>query len=205
MTQKKKLYPGNKKEAVDYLVKTDPLLAKLIKEYGVPKLWTRPEGFETLINIIVEQMLSVKAAASIFSRFKVLVKKVTPKNILKIDDTKFREIGLSNSKTKYCKNIAQAVLDGSLDFEELKKLSNEDATKKLTAIKGVGDWTANIYLMSCMKRADIWPYGDNALALAVQKFHNIKEYPTKKELLEIGDKYKPWRTMAAFIYWRTHN
>lgn len=205
MTEKKKLYAGNKKEAVEFLIKTDPLLAKLIKEFGTPKLWTRPEGFETLINIIVEQMLSVKAAASIFERFKKTIKKVTPQNILKADDEKLREVGLSYSKIKYCKNISQAVVSGELDLEALKKMDNKTATKTLTSIKGVGDWTANIYLMACMKRADIWPYGDNALALAVQKFHKIKEYPTKKELVEIGNQYAPWRSMAAFIYWNTYN
>ncbi|MFA8341904.1 MAG: DNA-3-methyladenine glycosylase [Rhodothermaceae bacterium] len=205
MTEKKKLYAGNKKEAVEFLIKTDPLLAKLIKEFGNPKLWTRPEGFETLINIIVEQMLSVKAAASIFERFKKTLKKVTPQNILKADDEKLREVGLSYSKIKYCKNISQAVVSGELDLEALKKMDNKKATKTLTSIKGVGDWTANIYLMACMKRADIWPYGDNALALAVQKFHKIKEYPTKKELVEIGNRYAPWRSMAAFIYWNTYN
>jgi len=205
MTEKKKLYAGNKKEAIEFLIKTDPLLAKLIKEFGVPKLWTRSEGFETLINIIVEQMLSVKAAASIFERFKKTIKKVTPKNILKADDEKLRVVGLSYSKIKYCKNISQAVVSGELDLEALKKMDNKTATKVLTSIKGVGDWTANIYLMTCMKRADIWPYGDNALALAVQKFHKIKEYPTKKELIEIGNRYEPWRSMAAFIYWNTYN
>lgn len=205
MTNKRKLHFKNKKTALNELLKTDAVIPKIVKEYGVPSLWNRPEGFETLINIIVEQMLSVKAAASIFGRFKTLMKEVTPQNILEINDEDFRGIGLSYSKAKYCKNISRAVLEGELNLPELNKMNNETAIKTLTKIKGVGDWTANIYLMSCMRRADIWPYGDNALALAVQKFHNIKEYPTKKELIEIGNRYKPWRTMAAFIYWNTYN
>lgn len=205
MTVKKKLTPKNKKEAIAHLSNSYPLLEQIIKKFGTPKLWTRPEGFETLINIIVEQMLSVKSAAAIFGRFKTLMDEVTPENILKVKDEDFRNIGLSFSKIKYIKNISKAIKENELDLVALNKLDNESAIKELTKIKGVGDWTANIYLMSCMKRADIWPYGDNALALAVQKYHNLKEYPSKKELIEIGNKYKPWRTMAAFIYWNTYN
>ena len=205
MTDKTKLHNRNKSEAIDFVVNCDPILKKIKDEFGVPKIWKREEGFETLINIIIEQMLSVKAASSIFAKFKILLKKVTPENILKTDDEKLRAVGLSYSKIKYCKNISRSVKEGELDLEKLKKMSNEDAVKALTKIKGIGDWTAYIYIMACLQRADIWPYGDNALAVAVQKYHGFKEFPTKKELITIGERYKPWRSMAAFMYWNTYN
>ena len=205
MIDKKKLHNRNKSEAIKFLAESDPVIKQIIEKYGIPKIWKREEGFETLINIIIEQMLSTKAAASIFAKFKTVLKKVTPENILKTDDQKLREAGLSYSKIKYCKNISQAVIDGELDLFALRKMDNDEAVKELTKIKGVGDWTAYIYIIACLQRADIWPYGDNALAVAVQKHKNLKKFPSKKELISIGEKYKPWCTMAAFLYWNTFN
>lgn len=196
-----KLTPKVYKEGLAAITEKDKNLAKIIEEYGTPPQWKRDEGFETLINIINEQMLSLKAAASIFRRVKELVGEFTPENFLEISDEQLRAAGMSGQKIKYCKIISEAILNGKLDLIKLRKMENSEAKKHLINIKGIGEWTANIYLLMALRRADIWPVGDHALHLAVQEVNGLKEYPDKKMMSVIGIKYEPYRTIAARIYW----
>ncbi len=188
-------------EAVAFLTSKDKKLAKIVDKHGAPADWKRKEGFETLINTIIEQMLSLKAAASIFNRLKELAGEITPENIMNKSDEELRSVGLSGQKIKFCRTISDSVLSGELDLIKLRKLENEDAKKELIKVKGIGEWTANIYLLMALKRADVWPVGDHALHLAVQEVNKLKEYPDKIIMNKIAEKYKPYRTVAARIYW----
>lgn len=192
-------------KALKYLSKNDKDIKEILKNFGKPKLFVRNNEFATIIKIIVEQMLSVSAANSIFSRLEKISGGITPEFILDSDTETLREIGLSYQKIKYCKNISQAVKDNLINLHNFEIMTNEEIFKKLILIKGIGEWTANIYLLSALQRIDIWPIGDHALAMAVQKHKNLIEYPTKKIMKEIGNLYAPYRTIAALIFWHTYN
>lgn len=196
-----KLTPKVYKEGLIFLTSKNKRLAKIVELYGAPPDWKRKEGFETLINIINEQMLSLKAAAAIFDRVKDLVVEFTPENFLAVPDEKLRTAGMSGRKILYCKIISDAVISGELDLVGLRKMDNDEAKEHLVNIKGIGEWTANIYLLMALKRADIWPVGDHALHLAVQEVNKLKDYPDKKSMNIIAEKYKPYRTIAARLYW----
>lgn len=196
-----KLTPKVYKEGLNFLTSNNKRLAKIVELYGAPPDWKRREGFETLINIINEQMLSLKAAAAIFSRVKDLVGEFTPEKFLSVEDQKLRSAGMSGQKIQYCKIISEAVIRGELDLVGLRKMDNDVAKKHLVNIKGIGEWTANIYLLMALKRADIWPVGDHALHLAVQEVNKLKDYPDKKTMNKIAEKFKPYRTVAARLYW----
>jgi len=191
-------------KALKYLAKKDNDIKDIIKTFGAPKLFVRNNEFKTIIKIIVEQMLSVSAANSIYNRLEILSCGISPEFLLDADTETLRGIGLSFQKIKYCKNIAQAVKDNLFSFQNFETMSNEEIFKKLTLIKGIGEWTANIYLLSALQRIDIWPIGDHALAMALQKYKNLSEYPSKKAKKEIGNLYAPYRTIAALIFWHTY-
>lgn len=197
--------PERFNEAIKYLSKLDPDLKQIIKIYGTPPEFSRKDGFETLIKIIIEQMLSNASADAIFARLKTLAGKITPENIVSLTIEQMRGIGLSNQKSQYCKNIADAVINKTINFKKLKTMTDDEVLKTLTSVKGIGEWTAYIYLISAMHRPDIWPVGDHALALAVQRVKKLPEYPEKKILREFGNQYKPYRTIAALIFWHSYS
>lgn len=193
------------KKAVTHLINIDPDLEYIVSVAGIPPIWERPEGFKTLIKILTEQMLSVKAADCIFTRVEKLVGDFTPERLIKIKDEKLRECGLSNSKVLYCKTISSAVLEGKIDIDNLNKFTNQEVFKILTNIKGIGEWTANIYMMACLKRADIWPLGDQALRTSVQKIKKLPELPDKKQMQKIGELYTPYKSVAAYLFWQYYS
>lgn len=182
---------------IEFLSEKDTKLAEIVSKYGPPPLWQRKEGFATLIRIILEQQVSLQSAKAAFDKLQHVLDEITPESFLALGEEDLKCIGFSRQKTKYGYNLARAVTDGTLNFEELRNLSDKDVTKKLTAIKGIGSWTANIYLLMALCRQDIWPSGDLALELAAQKLYNLKNKPSPKELLIMSEKWQPWRAVAA--------
>jgi DNA-3-methyladenine glycosylase II len=130
------------------------------------------------------------------------VGKLAPETFLALDDTALRRIGLSRQKMSYGRVLAQAVASGALRFKPLNRLDDEDVIAELTKLKGIGRWTAESYLLSALKRADVWPADDLALIIAVQHLKGLKERPDRKTMLEIGDAWRPWRSAAARLIWR---
>jgi len=187
--------------AVDHLAQNDPVLAQLVREGGIPPLWARTPGFPTLIHIILEQQVSLASARAAFTKLTDAVGDLTPGSFLAFSDYELKVFGFSRQKTSYCRSLAQTILQGDLILEDLLRMEDSAVRSKLTSIKGIGPWTANIYLLMALLRPDIWPTGDLALAKAVQQSHNLPALPNQEELDQLSRLWKPWRAVAARILW----
>jgi DNA-3-methyladenine glycosylase II len=192
-------------EALKHFKKVDPKLYELalqIKLSDTPK----PEDyFIDLVDSIISQQLSGKAAATIFGRFKKLFpqEKITPEELLKIEDQTIRAAGISFSKIKYIKGIAKAVIDKEIDLKSLDELSDEEVIKELTKLKGIGQWTAEMFLMFTLRRKDIFSAGDLGLQNAMIKLYKLEGKLDKQKLLEISAKWSPHRSIASRILWKS--
>ena len=162
-------------------------------------------GFEGLISLIVEQQLSVASAKAIFSRVKLVCGDFEASSFLKIKDEELKATGLSRQKVTYCRNVAEAVINKTLDFKKLEKMSDQEVVEMLVKIKGIGEWTAQCYLMACMKRLDAWPSSDLGLIVAIQKIKKINERPKSLTIEKMAEPWKPYRSIAALLLWSTYD
>lgn len=183
------------------LAKKDKDLDFIYRTYGTPPLWSREPTFASLIHIILEQQVSLASALSAFNKLKENIGQVTPENVLKLNDREMKASYFSRQKTVYARSLAEAVLDKSLDLKGLQTLSDEEAKSELKKIKGIGDWTADIYLMMAMLRPDIMPKGDLALHVAYKNVKNLDKRPKSDEFIEITKIWKPFRSTAARLLW----
>jgi DNA-3-methyladenine glycosylase II len=183
------------------LAERDADLGRVVRAYGVPPLWEREEGFATLVLTILEQQVSLASALAAFERLRAAAGQVTPENFLSFDDARLRAFGFSRQKALYCRLLARAVLDGELDFAKLPSLSDDEARAELLKLKGVGAWTAEIYLLRALLRPDAWPAGDLALQIAAQKVKRLSARPTAAELDALAEPWRPWRAVAARLLW----
>lgn len=188
-------------QAVEILARLDPDLARVYEMFGPPPLWARPPGFATLVYIILEQQVSLASARAAYTRLGEAISPITPEGFLTLDDAALKAIGFSRQKTKYGRILAQAVLDGMLDFNALHHLEDDAVRAALTRIKGIGRWSADIYLMEALLRPNVWPAGDLALAIAVQRVKGLAEVPKPDQLHAIGEAYRPWQAVAARMFW----
>ena len=188
--------------AVAGLLAADKRLHPVAKRVGeMPFRKRREEGFEALISIVVSQQLSVAAADTIFGRVREKVSPFEPAQVLAADAVTLRACGLSAPKQKHMKTIATAIMDGSLDLKRIKSMQDEAARAHLTAVKGIGPWTADIYLMSSLGRADIWPVGDVGLQAAIHRALGLRKRPNEKKMEKLSQDWRPWRTVAARMFW----
>ena len=162
-------------------------------------------GFEGLISLIVEQQLSVASAKAIFSRVKLICGDFEATTFLRISEEELKATGLSRQKVTYCRNVAEAVVNKTLDFKKLEKMADQEVVAKLVQIKGIGEWTAQCYLMACMKRLDAWTSSDLGLIVAIQKIKKIKERPKSLTIEKIAETWKPYRSIAALLLWSTYD
>ena len=162
-------------------------------------------GFEGLISLIVEQQLSVASAKAIFSRVKLICGDFEATKFLRISEEELKATGLSRQKVTYCRNVAEAVVNKTLDFKKLEKMADQEVVAKLVQIKGIGEWTAQCYLMACMKRLDAWPSSDLGLIVAIQKIKKIKERPKSLTIEKMAEPWKPYRSIAALLLWSTYD
>lgn len=191
-------------EGVHYLAQVDPDLALLAQYLGPPPLWAREPGFPTLIYIILEQQVSLASAKAAYGRLQATISPLTPERFLTVDDATLKQIGFSRQKSRYGRLLAQAIVAGELDLAALAGLDDEQVQAELTKIKGIGPWTANIYLLMVLRRPDIWPSRDLALAVAVQKIKKLPARPTPSELEQIAQPWRPWRAVAARLLWHDY-
>jgi len=187
--------------ATRVLARRDPDLARVVRQHGPPPLWRRRPGFATLVHIILEQQVSLASARAAFDRASRLVDVFTPSSFLGLDDRQLRLAGFSRQKTLYCRNLALALLDQSLDLRRLGREDDDAVRRRLTAITGIGAWTADIYLIMALGRPDIWPLGDIALAQAARELKRLQTRPTGLEMNAIGEAWRPWRAVAARVLW----
>ena len=191
-------------KAKRWLVKVDKRLANLIKICGDIDVPLNKAYFESLISSILGQQLSGKVAAVIWKRLVTLLNGlVTPENVIAADTEKLRGLGISYRKIEYIKNIATAILDKSLNLENLEAYSDEEIIEKLTLIKGVGRWTAEMFLIFSLGRVDVYSLGDGGLTRAIKNLYDLEEEPGKTKLAEISSKWSPYRTVASLYLWRS--
>jgi DNA-3-methyladenine glycosylase II len=183
------------------LAASDKDLAYIFLTYGTPPLWRREASFATLVHIILEQQVSLASAASAFNRLKEKLGEITPENVLRLTDEELKACYFSRQKTVYARELAKAVASGSLNLKALENLSDAEVKTELKKIKGIGDWTADIYLLMALLRADVMPKGDLALHVAYKKLKNRALAPSSDEFQQIAEKWKPSRAAAARLLW----
>lgn len=183
------------------LAEVDADLAHVARTYGTPPMWEREEGFATLVLIILEQQVSLASALAAFERLRTAASPVTPETFLGFDDAQLRAFGFSRQKALYCRLLARAVVEGELDLTKLASLDDDAVRAELTKLKGVGPWTAEVYLLRALLRPDAWPAGDLALQLAVRELKRLPARPTSIELDALAEAWRPWRAVAARLLW----
>jgi DNA-3-methyladenine glycosylase II len=190
--------------SVLFLAHRDEHLAGVVETYGRPPLWVREPGFPTLVYIILEQQVSLASARAAFGRLQSAAKPLTPKRFLKLNDAELLRIGFSRQKTLYTRLLAESLARRHFDLRYLHELHDDAARKMLVAFKGIGRWTADIYLLSALRRPDIWPTGDLALATAVQEVKRLRKRPSPEKLEAMSGPWRPWRAVAARLFWHAY-
>ncbi len=193
------------RKAIEALKTADPVMAGIIARVGTYRIRYLEPDFETLVKSIVYQQLSGKAAATIFARLQAATGdgRLMASATLRLTPVKMRALGLSRQKIGYIRDIAQHTLSGAADFSKLPSMSDEEAIEVLTALKGVGVWTAHMFLIFALRRKDVLPVGDLGIRAAIQKAYSLEAMPTPREVEEIGEKWRPYRTVASWYLWRS--
>ena len=182
------------------LADSDQYLARIYEAYGPPPLWDREPGFATLLNIILEQQVSLASANACFDKLTNHLGGVTPEGLLALNDAELKRIGFSRQKAVYGRHLSEAVIEKRIDFEGLHRLTNAQVKSELIKLKGVGEWTSDIYLIMALLRPDVMPRGDIALHTA---WHELSREPrpTSDEFLAVAERWKPYRSVAARLLW----
>jgi DNA-3-methyladenine glycosylase II len=192
-----------------HLSKNDPVLKPIIKMVGECRLKPHKKYFENLVDGIVSQQLSLKAAESIFNKFKRLFSDnnrfPSPEEIISFSDERLRSSGLSNAKVKYVKDLASKVIDGSIKIHNLNKLSDDDIVNELIQVKGIGVWTAHMFLIFCLGRPDVLPIGDFGFRRALMLNYKLRKMPDEKNIIEISKRFgwEPYRSIATWYHWQS--
>jgi DNA-3-methyladenine glycosylase II len=190
--------------AAHKLSEIDLDLAAVVKTYGLPPLWTREPGFPSLVYIILEQQVSLASARALYERLQEAVKPFTPGRFLKLSEVEMRRLGFSRQKAHYTRLLAEAIHRKQFALHKLHELEDTLAREQLMALKGIGNWTADIYLLSALCRPDIWPVGDLALATAVQEVKRLRKRPSPERLEKMSTPWRPWRAVAARLFWHAY-
>lgn len=185
----------------DELASADPDLALIISNYGYPPLWSRPNTFETLVHIILEQQVSLASALSALNKLKEKVQEITLARVLLLTDEEFKGCYFSRQKTSYTKYLAEAILSGQINLNELAQLSDDVIRAKLTSLKGIGNWTTDVYLMFVLQHADTFPIGDLAAVNALKRLKKLPKETTREEVIAIAQQWAPYRTVASMLLW----
>jgi DNA-3-methyladenine glycosylase II len=185
----------------DELASRDAELAAIIKTYGYPPMWERPNTFETLVHIILEQQVSLASALSALNKLKERTEILSPARILLLTDEEMKACYCSRQKTSYIKYLAEALLSGEVNLSELEELPEDEIRRKLTSLKGIGNWTTDVYLMFVLQHADIFPIGDLAAVNALKRAKHLPQATTRDEVMAIADTWKPYRTIGTMILW----
>jgi len=184
------------------LAARDPILAGIFAAYGDPPLWRRATGFTTLVHIILEQQVSLKSAKAMLVRLQGVIEPFTPERFVELGVSHLRSLGVTRQKSAYLIDLSASIVNGQLSFTKLGRMSDDDARLALTRIKGIGLWSADVYLLMAMRRADIWPAGDLALAVAMKELKGLAARPDHRELEQLAEQWKPLRAVAARMLWQ---
>ncbi|HEX5318281.1 MAG TPA: DNA-3-methyladenine glycosylase 2 family protein [Stellaceae bacterium] len=182
----------------------EAVFAAILDRAGEPRFRARRNGFATLLHIILEQQVSIDAAAAMHRRLTGLCVPLAPETFLALDDPTLKSCGFSRQKMSYGRGLAAAVAEGSLDFARLDAADDETALATLVALKGIGRWSAEIYLIFALGRANIWPAADLGLQFAVAECLDLGARLGERELREMGERWQPWRSVAACLFWQSY-
>jgi DNA-3-methyladenine glycosylase II len=192
------------RKAVNHLKKSDPVLRAIIDRVGPCRMEFGPAEFSSLAEAIVYQQLNGKAAVTIFRRFADLAgEPLTPEGILKLSDEQMRSVGLSKQKSAYLKDLAAKTAAGLLDFARLPDLSDDEVIRHLTQVKGIGVWTAHMFLIFSLRRPDVLPTGDYGVQMAIKKHYKKRKLPKPKDMERIAKAWAPYRSVACWYMWRS--
>ena len=184
--------------AVEYLIKKDVVFKNIIDKFGIPEIPKRKQGFETLSLLILEQQVSIDSAKATYNKLKIVAPDFLPEILIALPDEIFRNCGVSRQKTTYIKCLAQAIIEQSIDIESLPYKSAETVRQELIKIKGIGNWTIDVYLMFALSAPDILPLGDIAIINTIKELWNIHDKESTELLTQ---KWAPHRTMSSFLLW----
>jgi len=188
--------------AANTLARRDNDLASVFKSLGPPPLWARPAGFATLVKIILEQQVSLASAASMFARLKKNTIPFHPARLIELGEAHLKSQGLTRQKTAYCLDLAEALNNRRLRLSRLSLMTDEDVRAALMEIKGLGSWSADVYLLMVLRRPDIFPATDLALVTAVTELKQLPARPNTNQLLEMAEPWRPYRSVAARMLWQ---
>jgi DNA-3-methyladenine glycosylase II len=195
--------PQHLEEGLEALA-AEPVFRAILDRAGMPRFRRRRNGFATLLHIILEQQVSIDAAAAMHSRLAEMCRPLAPEPFLALDDATLRRCGFSRQKMDYARRLSQAVASGAFDFARLETAADAAVLAELISLKGIGRWSAEIYLIFALGRSDVWPAADLGLQLAVADCLGLAERPGERQLRQIGDAWGPWRSVAACLFWQSY-
>lgn len=187
--------------AVHELSQRDPDLAQVVTRFGPPPLWAREPGFPTLVWMILEQQVSLASARAAYERLLAALGEIAPASVLQLDDDTLRGIGFSRQKMGYARQLAAAIVEGRFEPDVLQSLDDDDVRSTLVTLKGIGPWTAEVYLLMALRRPDAWPIHDLGLLVAAQEVKQLPQRPSPQELAALAEPWRPYRAVAARILW----
>jgi DNA-3-methyladenine glycosylase II len=186
------------KKAIEYLLEKDSVFKIIIDTYGLPTIPSRPQGFETLVLLILEQQVSIDSAKATYLKLKSKIEGFNPKNLNLLSDQEYREAGVSRQKTSYIKGLSVAIISQDIDIESLANKTPQEVREELIKIKGIGNWTIDVYLMFSLQAPDIIPLGDIAVVNTIKELWKIESKP---EIELLSNNWNPYRSIATFLLW----
>jgi DNA-3-methyladenine glycosylase II len=185
----------------DALSARDSVFGDIIRQHSYPPMWTRPASFATLIHIILEQQVSLASALAAFNKLKQKIGVITPEKLLKLSDTEMKACYFSRQKMIYARHLAETIVAKKIQLKKLHVFTDEEIRMTLKQVKGIGDWTVDVFLLFALQRADIFPIGDLAMVNALKEVKRLPKQTAKEELLQLAEPWRPYRSIAAMMLW----
>jgi len=182
----------------------DADLQVILNRYGYPPFWSRPNTFESLVHVILEQQVSLASALATLNKLKEKIKDITPVRLLLLTDQELRDCYFSRQKTAYVRHLAENIVSGTLSLSEMEKMDDLTIRNQLKSIKGIGDWTVDIYLIFMLHHKDIFPIGDLAAVNSLKKIKGLAKGVSKEEIFAVANQFKPYRTIATMLLWHAY-
>jgi DNA-3-methyladenine glycosylase II len=188
-------------QGLSELMARDSDLADVVSRWGNPPFLIHTPGFPGIVLAILSQQVSLESAKAAFTKLEKSIGSIIPDKFMSLDNNTLRAIGFSRQKASYVRGVAHEILGGEFDSEDLESMENNQARKRLMEVRGIGAWTADTYLLFSLRRSDVWPSGDLALAKSIQELRGLNSVPSWDEVDSIADRWRPWRAVAARILW----
>lgn len=197
----RQLNAASLRTGIDALCRRDEDLAAVVGRLGIPPLWGRRPGFAALVHIVLEQQVSIVAARTMYQRLRRHVGTVTPQSIIRLGVDGMRGLGFTRQKSAYCYGLAEALLAGHVDLSSVARADDDAGRRALLEVRGLGPWSVDIYYLMALRRPDVWPQGDLALAVGLREVKRLAALPSRDQQQQLAARWRPWRSVAARILW----